>query len=158
MGSASDKPIMAATFDLLRNFGVPFVGRILSAHRTPEATAAFVGEAEAAGAEVFICGAGMAAHLAGVVASHTAKPVLAVPLASGELGGLDALLASVQMPGGVPVATFAIGKAGAKNAALFAVQILSGSDADLAAKVVEFRREQAEKVLAADAELTRELK
>lgn len=158
MGSASDKPIMAATFDLLNDFGVPFVGRILSAHRTPEATATFVGEAEAAGAEVFICGAGMAAHLAGVVASHTAKPVLAVPLASGGLGGLDALLSSVQMPGGVPVATFAVGKAGAKNAALFAVQILSGSDPKLATAVVEFRREQAEKVLAADAELGKELR
>ncbi len=157
MGSASDKPVMGAAFDVLREFGVPFTGRILSAHRTPDQVRDFIESSTADGVAVFICGAGMAAHLAGVVAAHTTRPVLAVPLAAGGLGGLDALLASVQMPGGIPVGVYAVGKAGAKNAALAAVQILALTDEGLAERLKGHRRAQVDKVLAADEELGSEL-
>ena len=157
MGSASDKPVMGVAVEILREFGVGFTGRILSAHRTPDEVVRFVREAEERGVEVFICGAGMAAHLAGAVAARTVRPVLAVPLAAGELGGLDALLSSVQMPGGVPVAVFAVGKPGAKNAALFAIQCLALENTELAAKLADHRRAQREKVRLADGGLQREL-
>jgi len=157
LGSASDKPVMDAAFEILTEFGVGFTGRVLSAHRTPAEVIRFVREAEAGGVEVFICGAGMAAHLAGTVAAHTTKPVLAVPLESGGLGGLDALLASVQMPGGIPVAVFALGRAGAENAALFAIGCLALSDKELASRLAEHREAQREKVRRDDGELQREL-
>ncbi len=157
MGSASDKPVMNAAFEILTEFGVGFTGRVLSAHRTPEEVVRFVAEAEAGGVEVFICGAGMAAHLAGAVAALTTKPVLAVPLESGGLGGLDALLASVQMPGGIPVAVFAVGRAGAKNAALFAVECLALEDTELASGLAGHREAQRAKVRSDDGELQREL-
>jgi 5-(carboxyamino)imidazole ribonucleotide mutase len=157
MGSASDKPVMGAAFEVLKEFGVAFTGRVLSAHRTPEDVVGFVREAQERGVRVFICGAGMAAHLAGTVAAYTTRPVLAVPVASGELGGLDALLASVQMPGGIPVAVFAVGGAGAKNAALFALECLALEDEELSARLADHRRAQREKVRRADDELQREL-
>ena len=131
----------------LENLGVSHDVRILSAHRTPEALAGYLEEAEANGAEVFIGAAGGAAHLAGVIAAQTAKPVLAVPMES-KLSGLDSLLSMVQMPAGIPVATFAIGKAGAINAALFAAAVLAAERPEIHDAWVAFRKAQSEKVLA----------
>jgi 5-(carboxyamino)imidazole ribonucleotide mutase len=148
MGSKSDWEIMRASDETLTKFGVPHVCRVLSAHRTPHECSQFVEESDKNGVKVFICAAGGAAHLAGVVAAHTTKPVLAVPMETPSLGGLDSLLAMVQMPGGVPVGTLAIGKAGATNAALLAIEILALSDAGLAQKLKDFRAEQAKKILA----------
>ncbi|MDX8393392.1 MAG: 5-(carboxyamino)imidazole ribonucleotide mutase [Mariprofundales bacterium] len=145
MGSKSDLPIMQKAADCLQGFSVPYAMSIRSAHRTPEATAISVADADAAGCCVFICAAGMAAHLAGVVASHTIKPVIGVPIASGALQGQDALLATVMMPPGMPVATVAIN--GAKNAALLAIQILATSDILLANKLQKDREDQANSVL-----------
>ena len=145
MGSSSDWETMQHAVEMLDRFGVPNERHVMSAHRTPEVTAAFASSAEAKGLEVIIAGAGGAAHLAGVVAAHTVIPVLGVPIQS-ALQGLDSLLATVQMPGGIPVGTLAIGKAGATNAALLAVAILSNSRPDLRAKLHAFREEQAEKV------------
>ena len=145
MGSSSDWETMQHAVDVLEKFGVPNERHVMSAHRTPDVTAAFASGAEANGIEVIIAGAGGAAHLAGVVAAHTVVPVLGVPIQS-ALQGLDSLLATVQMPGGIPVGTLAIGKAGATNAALLAVAILSNSRPDLRAKLHAFRAEQAEKV------------
>lgn len=124
MGSSSDADTMAAGRRALRDLGIPHEAKVLSAHRTPAALLEYISGLEARGCKIIIAGAGMAAHLAGVIAGHTTMPVLGVPLAAGQLQGLDALLATVQMPGGVPVATFGIGKAGAKNAAYFAGRIL----------------------------------
>ncbi|GAB4248378.1 MAG: 5-(carboxyamino)imidazole ribonucleotide mutase [Acidobacteriota bacterium] len=148
MGSKNDFDVMKAAVEVLREFGVPYEVRVLSAHRTPHDTAAYVEAAESRGIEVFIAGAGFAAHLAGVVAAHTVLPVIGVPIDSSALAGVDALYATVQMPGGIPVATMAIGKAGAKNAGLFAVQILSRKDASLVEKLKEYRRRMREEVLA----------
>jgi 5-(carboxyamino)imidazole ribonucleotide mutase len=145
MGSSSDWETMQHAVDVLEKFGVPNERHVMSAHRTPDVTAAFASGAEANGIEVIIAGAGGAAHLAGVVAAHTVVPVLGVPIQS-ALQGLDSLLATVQMPGGIPVGTLAIGEAGATNAALLAVAILSNSRPDLRAKLHAFRAEQAEKV------------
>jgi 5-(carboxyamino)imidazole ribonucleotide mutase len=145
MGSTSDWETMKHTADTLADFGVPHECRALSAHRTPAETVKFVESAEKEGVEVFIAAAGGAAHLAGVVAAHTLRPVLGVPMAS-ALNGLDSLLSTVQMPGGIPVGTLAIGKAGAKNAALLAVAILANSRPELAKKLRKFREEQTEKV------------
>lgn len=131
----------------LEKLGVPHDVRILSAHRTPEALTAYMSEAEAGGAEVFIGAAGGAAHLAGVMAAQTAKPVLAVPMES-KLQGIDSLLSMVQMPAGIPVATFAVGKAGAINAALFAASILASGHSEIGAALHAFRRAQSAKVLA----------
>jgi 5-(carboxyamino)imidazole ribonucleotide mutase len=150
MGSDSDLETFQACASILKQFGVPHVMRILSAHRTPEATATFIRTADAEGVKVFIAGAGMAAHLAGAVAAQTAKPVIGVPMASPFLSGLDALLSTVQMPGGVPVATVAVGKAGAKNAALLAVQMLSLSDTKLAGALADYRKKMTADVLAKD--------
>jgi 5-(carboxyamino)imidazole ribonucleotide mutase len=147
MGSKSDWETMKNASDTLSKFGVAHECRVLSAHRTPEETVQFVRAAEKKGARLFIAGAGGAAHLAGVVAAHTTLPVLGVPMQTSALGGLDSLLSTVQMPGGIPVATFAIGKAGATNAALFAVAILAASNPALADALRAFRREQARKVL-----------
>ena len=146
MGSKSDYEVMREAVKVLEKFQVPYEVVITSAHRTPERTHSYVKEAEEKGAKVFICGAGMAAHLAGVVASLTTKPVIGVPMSSGMMDGLDALLSTVQMPGGMPVATVAVGKAGAKNAAYLALQILANDDEELKAKLIEDRVAQAKKV------------
>jgi 5-(carboxyamino)imidazole ribonucleotide mutase len=147
MGSRSDADIMAPAAKTLNEFDVSHEVRILSAHRTPAETAAYVEEAEARGIEVIIAGAGYAAHLAGAVAAHTTLPVIGVPLDSSPLKGIDALYATVQMPGGIPVATMTIGKAGAKNAALFAIQILSRKEPDLVERLKKYRREMKEAIL-----------
>jgi 5-(carboxyamino)imidazole ribonucleotide mutase len=146
MGSRSDWGVMEHCVKTLENLGVPHDVRILSAHRTPDALASYMEEAEADGAEVFIGAAGGAAHLAGVIAAQTAKPVLAVPMES-KLSGLDSLLSMVQMPAGIPVATFAVGKAGAINAALFAAAILAAERPEIRDAWVAFRKAQSEKVL-----------
>jgi len=146
MGSSSDWETMKHTCETLDRFGVPHERHVMSAHRTPVQAAEFASGAEARGIEVIIAGAGGAAHLAGVVAAYTLVPVLGVPMQSSALQGLDSLLSTVQMPGGVPVGTLAIGKAGATNAGLLAVAILSNSRPDLRAKLRTFRAEQTEKV------------
>ena len=146
MGSDSDYQAMKGCVDKLQDFGVSAEVRILSAHRSPAATVEFAGEAAQRGIEVIIAAAGMAAHLAGVIAAHTTLPVIGVPMASGTLQGIDALLATVQMPPGIPVATVGIGSAGAKNAAILAVQILALGDKDLAAKLDEHKQKLAEGV------------
>lgn len=146
MGSSSDWETMKHASEVLERFGVPHERRIISAHRTPVLAAEFASGAEARGLEVIIAGAGGAAHLAGVLAAYTLVPVLGVPVQSAALQGLDSLLAIVQMPGGVPVGALAIGKAGATNAGLLAVSILSNSRPELRAKLRAFRDEQTEKV------------
>ena len=146
MGSKSDYEVMREAVKIIEKFQIPYEVIITSAHRTPERTHKYVEDAVKKGCEVFICGAGMAAHLAGVVASLTTKPVIGVPMPSGMMDGLDALLSTVQMPGGMPVATVAVGKAGAKNAAYLALQILAISDEELNAKLIEDRVAQAKKV------------
>jgi 5-(carboxyamino)imidazole ribonucleotide mutase len=148
MGSDSDWPIMKACAETLKQFGVAFEAKVLSAHRTPDAALDYAATAQGRGMKVLIGAAGGAAHLAGVLAAKTELPVLAVPMPSKHLQGLDSLLAMVQMPGGIPVATFAIGDAGATNAALFAIAMLALNDADLASKLSAFRIKQTEKVLA----------
>jgi 5-(carboxyamino)imidazole ribonucleotide mutase len=148
MGSSSDWEVMQHAARSLADFGVAFEARALSAHRTPDALVEWVEGLAKQGAKCFIAGAGGAAHLAGVVAAKTALPVLAVPMPSKHLQGLDSLLSMVQMPKGIPVATFAIGDAGAANAGLFAVAMLALEDAALAKKLAEFRRKQADAVLA----------
>jgi 5-(carboxyamino)imidazole ribonucleotide mutase len=146
MGSTSDWDTMSHAADVLGRFGVPFEKHVVSAHRTPLWMAEFAQGAEARGIEVIIAGAGGAAHLPGMTAAHTVLPVLGVPVQSAALNGLDSLLSIVQMPGGVPVATLAIGKAGATNAGLLAVSILSLSRPDLRAKLHAFRAEQTSRV------------
>jgi 5-(carboxyamino)imidazole ribonucleotide mutase len=148
MGSKSDLEVMQAARDALVELKVAHEVRVLSAHRTPDALFAYIADASARGVEVFIAGAGGAAHLPGVVAAKTTLPVLGVPIPSGHLLGLDALLAIVQMPKGVPVATFAVGKAGAANAGLFAVAILAGKRPELATSLLAWRKAQADKLLA----------
>jgi 5-(carboxyamino)imidazole ribonucleotide mutase len=148
MGSKSDLEVMQSARDALFELKVAHEVRVLSAHRTPDALFAYIADASARGVEVFIAGAGGAAHLPGVVAAKTTLPVLGVPIPSGHLLGLDALLAIVQMPKGVPVATFAVGKAGAGNAALFAVAILAGKRPELATSLAAWRKAQADKLLA----------
>lgn len=145
MGSDSDLPVMEACLQVLKDYGITFEVRISSAHRTPEATRSYVLDADARGCAVFIAAAGMAAHLAGAVAATTCKPVIGVPM-DASLNGLDALLATVQMPAGIPVATVAIGRAGAKNAAYLAVQILAVADGALAEKLQAERVAMAESV------------
>jgi 5-(carboxyamino)imidazole ribonucleotide mutase len=153
MGSDSDLATMRAALDILDGFGVPYEVNIKSAHRTPQETSAYVRDADQRGCSVFIAGAGLAAHLAGAVAAQTCKPVIGVPMDAGPLNGLDALLSTVQMPGGIPVACVAIGKAGAKNAAYLAAQILAVSDDDLATKIHRERGAQRAAVVRKDAEL-----
>ena len=143
MGSDSDYEVMVEAAKALDQFGIPFEMTVSSAHRTPERTAGIVRSARERGVKVIIAGAGAAAHLAGVVAAETVLPVIAVPIDCTSLHGLDALLAMVQMPAGIPVATVAIGKAGARNAGILAAQILALSDAGLARKLVEFKAEMA---------------
>jgi 5-(carboxyamino)imidazole ribonucleotide mutase len=146
MGSESDWPVMQGTAETLELLGVGCEVRITSAHRTPHATADYVADAQKRGCHAFICGAGMAAHLAGAVAAHTIKPVIGVPIDSGPLSGFDALLSTVQMPGGIPVATVAVGKAGAKNAAYLAAQMLALSDSALAQRLSADREANASRV------------
>ena len=148
MGSDSDLDTMQVCIDTLDKFGIAREINVLSAHRTPEATHAYVRDADARGCAVFIAAAGMAAHLAGTVAALTLKPVIGVPIEGGPLKGQDALLSTAMMPGGIPVACVAIGKAGAKNAALLAAQILALSDKDLAKRLLDERRMNSTEVLA----------
>ena len=150
MGSDSDLDTMQSTIDTLTKLGINREVRVLSAHRTPDATHAFVKDADARGCAVFIAAAGMAAHLAGTVAALTLKPVIGVPMEGGPLKGQDALLSTVMMPGGIPVATVAIGKAGAKNAALLAAQILALSDKELAKRLADERKANTAEVAAKD--------
>ena len=146
MGSKSDYSVMKTTAEILERFGVQYELIVSSAHRTPERTKEYIKDAEKRGSKVFIAGAGLAAHLAGAIASMTTKPVIGIPLDAGSLGGQDALLSTVQMPGGMPVATVAIGKAGAKNAGYLAVQILALNNGELAEKLKEDRIMQIKKV------------
>ncbi len=149
LGSASDWETMKAAARVLEEFGVAYEAKAMSAHRTPKAVVAWTEAAAANGMKAIIAAAGGAAHLAGVIAAHTTLPVLGVPMPSKHLQGLDSLLSTVQMPKGIPVATFAIGEAGAANAALFAVALLALADPALAGKLEEFRRNQTEAVLEA---------
>ncbi len=149
LGSESDYGVVEDALALLKEFGVPFGLEVTSAHRSPERTLRLVKSAEAGGAEIFIAVAGKAAHLAGVVASHTIKPVIGVPVESEALAGLDALLSTVQMPKGIPVATMALGRHGGSNAALLAVEILALNDEGLRMKLVAYRAKMADKVEAA---------
>ncbi|MGB9081543.1 MAG: 5-(carboxyamino)imidazole ribonucleotide mutase [Desulfuromonadaceae bacterium] len=153
MGSDTDLPTMQEAADILGIFDIPYEMRISSAHRSPVRTMALASEAADRGIKIIIAGAGMAAHLAGVVASKTILPVIGVPMPGGALNGLDALYATVQMPGGIPVATMAIGKAGAKNAALFAAQILALSDQHLASLLQRYRAEMDKDLEQKDADL-----
>ena len=141
MGSKSDFEVVNETAKILKENGVAYEMIISSAHRSPKRTSEYVANAEKKGAQVFICAAGMAAHLAGAVAANTTKPVIGIPMSGGALGGVDALYSTVQMPGGMPVATLAIGKAGAKNAAFLAMQILALSDEKIAKKLLDMREE-----------------
>ena len=150
MGSTSDWETMKAAAKVLEEFGVPYEAKAMSAHRTPQLVSEWASGAAKRGLKAIIAGAGGAAHLAGVVAAHTTLPVLGVPMPSKHLQGLDSLLSTVQMPKGVPVATFAIGEAGAANAALFAVAMLALTDSTLLKKLTEFRAKQAEAVKKAE--------
>ncbi len=150
MGSDSDLEAMQTAVETLDQLGIPREVRVLSAHRTPDLTHAFVKEADARGCAVFIAAAGMAAHLAGTVAALTVKPVIGVPLDAGPLKGQDALLSTVMMPGGIPVACVAIGKAGAKNAAYLAAEIMALSDRELATRLAAERKANASAVAAKD--------
>jgi 5-(carboxyamino)imidazole ribonucleotide mutase len=147
MGSDSDWPVMAAAAALLQDLGVPHEARVVSAHRTPDLLFEYAASAHERGLKAIIAGAGGAAHLPGMLAAKTTVPVLGVPVPSKQLKGLDSLLSIVQMPKGVPVATFAIGEAGAANAALFAVAMLANHDAVLAQRLADFRTRQTERVL-----------
>jgi 5-(carboxyamino)imidazole ribonucleotide mutase len=158
MGSDSDLPIMQNTLNVLDSLQVKWEVKVTSAHRTPAATHEYVTSAEQRGCRVFICAAGLAAHLAGAVAGLTTRPVIGVPIDAGPLAGQDALLSTVMMPGGVPVACVAIGKAGATNAAYLAAQILAVADTQLATRVAEARQANAESVIAKDAALQATLK
>ena len=158
MGSDSDLEVMKEAARVLEDFGVAYEMDVTSAHRSPERTRRIVGEARARGVQVFIVGAGAAAHLAGVVAAETTLPVIGVPLDASALHGIDALYATVQMPGGIPVATMAIGKAGATNAAIFAVEILSLADSGLQGKLQDHKRKLAEGVERKSASLRERLK
>lgn len=146
MGSDSDYTIMEGAEDILKKLKVPYETTIASAHRTPARTIKLASEAEGKGVEVIIAGAGMAAHLAGVIAAHTLIPVIGVPIDSSPLNGLDSLLSTVQMPAGVPVAAMAVGKAGAKNAAILSAQIIAKKDSNLARRLKDYRQNLAEEV------------
>ena len=157
MGSGSDWPPMRTCTEVLRSLDVRCEVRVTSAHRTPAATAEYVAEAEQRGCRVFVCAAGLAAHLAGAVAAHTTRPVVGVPMDGGPLNGADALLSTVMMPGGVPVATVAVGKAGARNAGYLAAQILGVADPALAGRVQADRAANAAKVAEQNASVQQSL-
>jgi phosphoribosylamine---glycine ligase len=154
MGSDSDAPVMQAAVETLREFGITSEMTVASAHRSPARVMKLVGEAPGRGVKVFIVGAGAAAHLGGVVAAHTILPVIGVPIDSSALKGMDALLSTVQMPPGVPVATVSIGKPGATNAAVLAAQILAVGDTAMAEKLTQYKKKLADKVEAAAAKLS----
>ena len=158
MGSASDWKHLRGAVEVLEGLGVSFEVHVSSAHRTPARTVDLVRSAEAGGCRVYICAAGMAAHLAGVVAAHTVRPVLGVPLPGGVLDGVDALLSTVQMPGGIPVATFAVGSAGARNAAFFAAQVIAGERSEVGVALEDARHAGEEKIAGADREINAELR
>ena len=153
MGSQNDAPIMQGAVDVLKELGISVEMTVASAHRSPERVMRLLGEAETRGVSVFIVGAGAAAHLGGVVAAHVTKPVIGVPIDSSALNGLDALLSTVQMPPGVPVATVSIGKPGATNAGVLAAQMLALADPAVAARLEKYKKRLAEKVEAAAAKL-----
>jgi phosphoribosylaminoimidazole carboxylase PurE protein len=153
MGSKSDREVVERAAATLTELGISYEWRIASAHRTPEAVRTYASEAEGRGVRIIICAAGMAAHLAGVVAAHTDLPVIGVPMPGGAGGGLDSLLSTAQMPGGVPVATMSLGKAGAVNAAVLAARILALTDGDVKGKLEEYRRKMEAAVDAANEEL-----
>ena len=153
MGSDSDLPVLQSTFDVLDALGVDFECKITSAHRTPAATHAYVKDADERGCAVFIAAAGLAAHLAGTVAGLTIKPVIGIPIDAGPFKGMDSLLSTVQMPGGIPVASVAVGKAGAKNAGYLAAQMLALSDPDLARRIATEREQNAAVIAQKDADL-----
>lgn len=158
MGSDSDLEVMSEGTVILKDFGVSCEMKVLSAHRSPELVSRFVKQARSRGIQVFICGAGGAAHLAGAVAAHTTLPVIGVPLNASALGGLDALLATVQMPAGTPVATVAVGKAGARNAALLACQILALHSAGLRKKLEAFKEKLVAGIIKKNQQLEKELR
>lgn len=158
MGSDSDLPTMQSTLDTLGALGIAWEVKITSAHRTPDTTREYVMQAEPRGCKVFICAAGLAAHLAGAVAAHTLRPVIGVPMEGGPLSGMDALLSTVMMPGGIPVASVAIGRAGAKNAAYLAAQILAGADDALHQRLIDERAANTEQIKQKDAALQAKLK
>jgi len=153
MGSDSDYPLLVDALSILDSLDIAYEVKITSAHRTPQDTHHYIKDAEQRGCQVFIAAAGLAAHLAGAVAANTTRPVIGIPINAGSLNGFDALLSTVQMPAGVPVATMAIGAPGAKNAAYFAAQILALSNSSLAERLLRERELQAEKVRTKDAEL-----
>lgn len=155
MGSDSDLPVVKTAVDELKAYGVPFEAHVMSAHRTPELASKFASSAKDNGFGVIICAAGMAAHLAGVIAGHTTLPVIGIPIKSGAMNGLDALLATVMMPSGIPVATVAID--GAKNAAVLAIQMLALSDDALAAKLSKAKQDMIDGVVAKDEKLQKAL-
>ena len=158
MGSDSDWPKIKGAADALAEFGVPYEVRVMSAHRTPQVVAEYASSALERGLQTIIAAAGGSAHLAGVVAAHTTLPVIGLPVPTAELGGLDSLLSTVQMPGDVPVACVAVGMGGPRNAGLLAVQILATADASLRARLVTFKQTLAEKIAAKDAALQASLR
>lgn len=153
MGSDSDLPLVKNTIDILKGFNIKTEVRVASAHRTPDVVASYVTEAQERGCQVFICAAGLAAHLAGAVAARTIRPVIGIPVDGSPLNGVDALYSTVMMPGGIPVATVAVGKAGAKNAAYLAAQIMAVSDKELEALVLADRQKAAAEVMKKDKDL-----
>ncbi|MEW6536297.1 MAG: 5-(carboxyamino)imidazole ribonucleotide mutase [Candidatus Auribacterota bacterium] len=155
MGSQSDLPIVEITLDKLRDLGITFEVKVISAHRTPDRAAEYASTAESRGIKVIIAAAGSAAHLAGVLAAHTILPIIGIPIDASSLNGLDALLSTVQMPGGVPVATVAIGKAGATNAAILAAQMIALYDNAIAHNLRKMKADMAEKVIAASESVER---
>jgi 5-(carboxyamino)imidazole ribonucleotide mutase len=157
IGSDSDYPVMSEAAAVLEKFGIPYEIEVVSAHRTPARAHEYATSAAGRGLKVLIAAAGVAAHLAGVIAANTTLPVIGVPMAAGGLNGLDALLATVQMPGGIPVATMAIGKAGAVNAAIFAAEILGTSDANVARKLTSHKEELARSVVEKNQRLQEQL-
>ena len=153
MGSDSDLPVVEAAFPIFDKFGINYTKNVMSAHRTPHDVIEFIKNSENNGCKVFIAAAGMAAHLAGALAAHTVRPVIGIPIESGGMGGIDSLLSTVMMPPGVPVATVAVGKSGAKNSAILAIQILATSNDELQQKLVKFKEDMKNEVLEKNAKL-----
>ena len=153
MGSDSDLPVVEAAFPIFDKFGINYTKNVMSAHRTPHDVIEFIKNSENNGCKVFIAAAGMAAHLAGALAAHTVRPVIGIPIESGGMGGIDSLLSTVMMPPGVPVATVAVGKSGAKNSAILAIQILATSNDQLQQKLINFKEDMKNEVLEKNAKL-----
>ena len=153
MGSDSDLPVVEAAFPIFEKFGINYTKNVMSAHRTPHDVIEFIKNSENNGCKVFIAAAGMAAHLAGALAAHTVRPVIGIPIESGGMGGIDSLLSTVMMPPGVPVATVAVGKSGAKNSAILAIQILATSNDELQQKLINLKEDMKNEVLEKNAKL-----